>query len=274
MLETRVLTRISYKSLSRRCISKASSPKWVLIGDPITSRLLTLWFPVSCFRYRRRGLYAVSPLYVLMADSFCWHASPLCVIVGDVDFVTRLLSSCYRRRNLLPFRISYGPLRLSHIFSTDTHRNSQLTDMLKHYWQKIKHSTFRYHKFKIQHSTRSYKINIQQAVTSRYKTINSFKTTNSFTRTNFAVLSTHLRPWKQVCLSMIRHWIIAVELSLLRDHLIHDEWGQLFSNGVQIIIAEGGCRHFELLHWKHKVSKELATCRDKIAIIEYIYLTL
>ena len=43
--------------------------------------------------------------------------------------------------------------------------------------------------------------------------------------------------------------------------------------GVQIIIAEGGCRHFELLHWKHKVSKELATCRDKIAIIEYIYLT-
>ena len=72
---------------------------------------------------------------------------------------------------------------------------------------------------------------------------------------------------------MIRRWIIAVELSLLRDHLIHDEGGQLFSNGVQIIIAEGGCRHFELLHWKHKVSKELATCRDKIAIIEYIYLT-
>ena len=71
---------------------------------------------------------------------------------------------------------------------------------------------------------------------------------------------------------MIRRWIIAVELSLLRDHLIHDE-GQLFSNGVQIIIVEGGCRHFELLHWKHKVSKELATCRDKIAIIEYIYLT-
>ena len=60
--------------------------------------------------------------------------------------------------------------------------------------QKIKHSTFRYHKFKIQHSTSIYKINIQQAVTSRYKTINSFKTTNSFTRTNFAVLSIHLRP--------------------------------------------------------------------------------
>jgi len=30
---------------------------------------------------------------------------------------------------------------------------------------------------------------------------------------------------------------------------------------------------FELLHWKHKFSKELATCRDKIAIIEFIYLT-
>ena len=39
---------------------------------------------------------------------------------------------------------------------------------------------------------------------------------------------------------MIRRWIIAVELSLLRDHLIHDEGGQLFSNGVQIIIVEGG----------------------------------
>jgi len=69
---------------------------------------------------------------------------------------------------------------------------------------------------------------------------------------------------------MIRRWIIAVELSLLRDHLIHDGGGQLFSNGVQIIIAEGACRHFELLHWKNKVSKKLATCRDKIAIIEYI----
>ena len=67
---------------------------------------------------------------------------------------------------------------------------------------------------------------------------------------------------------MIRHWIIAVELSLLRDHLIHDEGGQLFSNGVQIIIAEGGWQHFELLIWKNKVSKEIATCRDKITIIE------
>ena len=72
---------------------------------------------------------------------------------------------------------------------------------------------------------------------------------------------------------MIRRWIIAVELSLLRDHLIHDEGGQLFSNGVQIIIAEGGWQHFELLIWKNKISKKIATCRDKIAIIEYIYLT-
>ena len=69
---------------------------------------------------------------------------------------------------------------------------------------------------------------------------------------------------------MIRHWIIAVELSLLRDHLVHDEGGYLFSNGVQIISTEGGWQHFELLIWKNKISKKIANYRDKIAIIEYI----
>ena len=66
---------------------------------------------------------------------------------------------------------------------------------------------------------------------------------------------------------MIRRWIIALELSLHWDHLVHDEGGYIFSNGVQIIIAEGGWQYFELLIWKDKVSKEIATCRDKIAII-------
>jgi len=30
---------------------------------------------------------------------------------------------------------------------------------------------------------------------------------------------------RTIRLSVIRHWIIAVELSLLRDHLVHDEGG-------------------------------------------------
>jgi len=62
-----------------------------------------------------------------------------------------------------------------------------------------------------------------------------------------------------------------VELSHRRHDLVHDEGGYLFSNGVQIISTEGGWQHFELLIWKNKVSKEIATCRDKIANIEYIW---
>ena len=98
----------------------------------------------------------------------------------------------------------------------------------------------------------------------------SYKTINIFTRTYFAVLSVHLRPWEQVHLSVLRCWIIAVELSHRRHDLVHDEGGYLFSNGVQIISTEGGWQHFELLIWKNKVFKKIATCRDKNAIIVYL----
>jgi len=39
-------------------VSESASPKWVFIEDYVISRLLTLSFPILCFRYRRRGLYA------------------------------------------------------------------------------------------------------------------------------------------------------------------------------------------------------------------------
>ena len=172
-----------------------------------------------------------------MADTNWKHGSSLLVDIGDVSDNTSPLIFVIGDAICYPSASPMAIASVSQILHTHIQISSLVTNRHKHYRQKIKHSTFRYHKFKIQHSTSIYKINIQQAVTSRYKTINSFKTTNSFTRTNFAVLSVHLRPWKQVCLSMIRRWIIAVELSLLRDHLIHDEGGQLFSNGVQIIIA-------------------------------------
>jgi len=65
------------------------------------------------------------------------------------------------------------------------------------------------------------------------------------------------------------HWVTAVELSHLRDHLVHDG-GYLFSNGKPLICVEGDCQHFELLTWKNRVSKEIATSIGKIVNIEYI----
>ena len=79
-----------------------------------------------------------------MADFVCKYASPLCVIIGDLVFVHAFSfmyvigdSICYH--SAFPMAIaSVSQFLHTHIYIQIP---SLVTDRLKHYRQKIKHST-------------------------------------------------------------------------------------------------------------------------------------